>query len=266
MTALPTDGIPGGTPVSACIICFEEADRIADCVKSVDFCEQIVVVDSGSSDGTREIARALGAEVHVNAPFPGHREQKQRAVELARHDMVLCLDADERVTPELRACLLQLKARGLGAAAYSMPRRNHYLGRVVRHGLFWPDRKVRLFDRRFGRWGGTNPHDRVELAPGIEPRELGAPLEHLSFRDFGHHRRTLDSYTAIAARALFDAGRRCNVFDLLVRPPAVMLKSLLLKRGFLDGWRGFVIAGMAFHYDWLKYWRLRGLWKQRGAS
>ena len=263
---MPTDAAPTkaqGTLISACVICYREADRIVDCVRSVDFCDEILVVDSGSDDGTRELAAGAGADVVVNAPFPGHREQKQWAVDRARHDWVLCLDADERVTAELRARLLELKAAGLRGGGYSMPRRNHYLGRVVRRGLFWPDRKLRLFDRRVGRWGGTNPHDRAELDPGAERCELNEPIEHLSYRDLRDHLRTIDTFSAISARSLRQGGRRAGPLDLLVRPLAVAFKSLILKRGFLDGWRGFLIAAMAFYYDWLKYWRL---WRLGGQT
>ena len=252
---------PGRTPISGCVISYQEVDRIADCVRSLAFCDEVVVVDSGSRDGTRELAAELGARVVTNAPFPGHREQKQFAIEQARHDWVFCLDADERATPALQQRVRDLLAGGLQGAAYEMPRSNHYLGRIVRAGLFWPDRKIRLFDRRRARWGGTNPHDRVEVAAGAVVTRLEAPIEHLSYRDFRHHLRTIDSFTAIAARALCAEGRRTNPFDLLVRPPAVFVKSLLLKRGFLDGWRGLVIAAMAAYTDWKKYWRL--LWLPR---
>ncbi len=245
------------TPISGCVIAHQEEDRIADCVRSLAFCSEVVVVDSGSGDRTREVAVASGARVSINAPFPGHREQKQHAVDLAANDWVLCLDADERVTPELRARLEDLRRGGLRGAAYEMPRRNHYLGRVVRSGLFWPDRKVRLFDRRRARWGGTNPHDRVEVAAGGEVARLEEPIEHLSYRSLAHHLRGIDTYARIAAAALYAEGRRASWLDLAVRPPAVAFKSLVLKRGFLDGWRGVVISAMAGYYDWLKYWRLR---------
>jgi glycosyltransferase involved in cell wall biosynthesis len=242
-------------PISGCVICYQEADRIADCVRSLSFCDEVVVVDSGSTDGTQRIASELGARVIENRPFPGHREQKQFAVEQARFDHVFCLDADERCTPALQQRVRQLQQQGL-AAAYEMPRHNHYLGRISRHGLFVPDRKIRLFDRRSARWGGRNPHDRVELAAGVVCERLPEGIEHLSYRDFQHHLRTIDSFTAIAARQLAAEGKRANLFDLLVRPPAVFVKSLLLKLGFLDGGRGFVIAAMAAYTDWLKYWRL----------
>lgn len=244
------------TPISGCVICYQEADRIADCVRSLSFCDEVVVVDSGSTDGTIALARELGARVVVNAPFPGHREQKQFAIDRAQHDFVFCLDADERCTPELVARVRELQRGGFAADAYEMPRRNHYLGRILRHGISVPDRKVRLFDRRKARWGGRNPHDRVELSPGARCVRLDAAIEHLSYRDFRHHLRTVDSFTRIAAAALAAEGRRAGPFDLLVRPPAVFVKSLVLKLGVLDGWRGLVVAAMAAYGDWRKYWRL----------
>lgn len=244
------------TPISGCVICYQEADRIADCLRSLAFCDEVVVVDSGSTDDTVRLAEQLGARVVVNAPFPGHREQKQFAVDRARHDFVFCLDADERCTPELIARVRELQAAGLAADAFEMPRHNHYLGRVLRHGISVPDRKVRLFDRRKARWGGRNPHDRVELPPGARCERLDAGIEHLSYRDFRHHLRTADSFSRIAAAALAAEGKRASPFDLLVRPPAVFVKSLVLKLGVLDGWRGLVVAAMAAYTDWRKYWRL----------
>jgi glycosyltransferase involved in cell wall biosynthesis len=257
-------------PISGCVIAFEEADRVAACVAGLRrLCADVVVVDNGSRDDTRALVLRGGARLAVRQPFAGHVGQKQLAVDLAKFDWVLCLDADERVTPELDVAIRALFAGGEPeASAYSMPRRNHYLGRIVRRGLFWPDRKLRLFDRRLGRWGGVNPHDRVEMDPGIATVQLPerAAIEHLSYRDFRHHLRTIDSFTAIAARELRARGRRFSWLDLAVRPPAVAVKSLLLKRGFLDGWRGFLIAAMAFYYDWLKYWRLRAAWRAHRES
>jgi glycosyltransferase involved in cell wall biosynthesis len=254
---------PDGVRISGCVICFQEADRIADCVRSLAFCDEVIVVDSGSTDGTPRIAAELGARVITNAPFPGHREQKQFAIEQATNDWVFCLDADERARPDLQRRIGELKEAGLAAAAYEMPRHNWYLGRVLRHGFSWPDRKVRLFDRRCARWGGRNPHDRVEVDTGEAVARLEEGIEHLSYRDFRHHLRTIHSFSSIAAAAMVAEGRRAGVFDLLVRPPAVFCKSLLIKLGFLDGWRGFVVAAMAAYTDWLKYLRL---WRVGGRS
>jgi glycosyltransferase involved in cell wall biosynthesis len=243
-------------PISGCVISYQEADRIADCIRSLSFCDEVVVVDSGSTDGTREIASELGARVVLNQPFPGHRQQKQFAIEQAAHDLVFCLDADERCTKPLQLAIRELQASGFAADGYEMPRHNHYLGRILKHGLHVPDRKLRLFDRRKGQWGGRNPHDHVEMHTGTTTQRLASGIEHLSYRDFAHHQRTIDSFSRIAADALYAEGRRANLFDLLVRPPAVFVKSLLLKLGLLDGWRGLLVATMAAYTDWLKYWRL----------
>ena len=175
---MPDDGAAGAQRVSGCVISYQEEDRIVGCLGSLSFCDEILVVDSGSTDRTRELAAELGARVVTNEPFPGHREQKQFAVERARFDWVFCHDADERVSDSLRQRILRLKRAGFSGAAYEMPRRNHYLGRVVRGGLFWPDRKVRLFDRQLARWGGMNPHDRVEIQGGAAQPDQPAILLH----------------------------------------------------------------------------------------
>lgn len=253
----PQAAPPTRIPISGCVITFNEHDRIADCLRSMAFCDEIVVVDSGSTDGTDRIARELGARVVANAPFPGHKEQKQFAVEQARHDWVFCLDADERASPELVARVRDLAARGaLAGAGYEFPRQNYFLGKILRHGLHVPDRKLRLFDRRNARWGGTNPHDHVETLRGATTR-LPEPIVHLSYRDWAHVRRTTDSFTRIAAEALHAEGRRARWHDFVVRPAAVFVKGYVLKLGFLDGWHGIVAACYGAHYSWRKYCRLR---------
>lgn len=253
----------GRLPITGCVIAFQEADRIADCVASLSFCDEILVIDSQSTDATRELAEAAGATVEINHPFPGHREQKQHAVDRAKHDWVLCLDADERVMDGLREAITELwRTGGPTVDAFEILRLNHYLGRITRHGMFGPEKKIRLFDRRRARWGGTNPHDRVEVAADARVARWKHAIEHLSYRDFAHHKKTIDSFTRIAAAAMHAEGRRANPFDLVVRPLAAFLKSLVIKVGFLDGWRGLVIAWMAGYYDALKYWRL---WRTSSA-
>ncbi len=243
------------TRISGCVITFQEEDRIADCLQSLKLCDELLVVDSGSTDRTLELAELHGARIVVNAPFPGMPEQRQFAVDRASHDWVLCLDADERLSPELQERITELRTVGLRGAAYETPRRNRYLGKLLRRGLSWPDRKVRLFNRGYARCGGHNPHDRIEVLEGGEVTVLQEPIDHLSYRNFAHHLRVVDSFSTIAARTMWQQGRRASALDIL-RPPAVAFKSLVLKLGFLDGWRGLLIACMAGYYDWLKYWRL----------
>ncbi|MGN6454051.1 MAG: glycosyltransferase family 2 protein, partial [Steroidobacteraceae bacterium] len=166
--------------LSACIITFNEADRIEACVRSVDFCDEILVVDAHSSDRTRELAAARGARV-IERDWPGYRSQKQFAVDSARHDWVLCLDADERVSEQLRGEILALQRAGLASAAgWSIPRITDYFGRFLRHGKAYPDRLVRLFDRRRGGWSGYEIHENNRIDGRV--RRLHGHLEHYSYR------------------------------------------------------------------------------------
>jgi len=254
---------PRRTPLSACVIAFEEADRIGDCLASLAFCDERLVVDSHSSDATREIAAAAGARV-IERDWPGHVAQKAFAVGAASHDWVLCVDADERISPELRAEIERLRDAGFpGPPGYSMPRLSSYLGRWIRHGTWYPNRQLRLFDRRRGRWAGQDPHDRVELSG--RPGRLRGRLLHHPYRTLSDHLATIDRYTTIMASGLHEQGRRAGVSDLWLRPPARFLVSYLLRGGLLDGWRGLVLASLASHYVRLKYAKLRALEQGGGA-
>jgi len=247
--------------LSACVISFQEADRIGDCLRSLAFCDEIVVVDSHSTDGTPEIARALGARV-IDRDWPGFVAQKEFALRAATHDFVLCLDSDERVSATLRREIEELRARGFsGAAGWTMPRCTSYLGSWIRRGGWYPDRQLRLFDRRRGHWGGHDPHDRVELDG---PRgALSGDILHDAYRSFADHMRTVDRYTTIMAEGLHTRGERARSLDLVTHPLARFVRFYVLKRGCLDGWRGLLVAGMAATYAFLKYAKLLAL--QRGA-
>jgi glycosyltransferase involved in cell wall biosynthesis len=250
--------------VSACVITLNEEDRIADCLRSVDWCDEIVVVDSHSNDRTRAIATAMGARV-IERDWPGHVLQKEFAVRAAKHDWVFCIDADERVSPELRGEILALRDSGFPArAGWTMPRMSRYLGRWIRHGTWYPDRQLRLFDRRRGRWAGNNPHDRVEL--DAAPGQLRGNLLHDPYRTFAEHLRTIDNYTTIMARGMAARGRKASVADLVLRPLARFWKFYLLKGGFMDGWRGLLLAYLAAHYGRLKYAKLLVMQRQLGPE
>jgi len=240
--------------LSACVIAFNEEDRIDDCLASIDFCDEIVVVDSHSTDRTRERAAARGARV-VERDWPGHVKQKEFTIRTAAHDWVLCIDADERVTPALRAEILELRDAGFAVhAGWSFPRKTHYLGKFIEHGLWYPDRQPRLFDRRRGKWGGFDPHDRVELDGSLG--RLRGDLLHYSYRDLDDHLRTIDKYTTIMARGMFERGVRAGALDLVTHPLARFVKSYVFKLGVLDGWRGLLVAFLAAHYARLKYAKL----------
>ncbi len=243
--------------LSACIIAMDEEDRIADCLASLDFCDEVVVVDSHSKDGTRELAAALGARV-IERDWPGHVAQKEFTIRAAANDWVLCVDADERISPELRAEIVALRDAGFpGHAGWNFPRLSSYLGRWTTHGGWYPDRQLRLFDRRRGRWGGNNPHDKVLLDGKMGA--LRGNLLHHPYRSFGEHLRTIDKYTTIMAEGLHQRGKRAGLFDLSVRPSMRFVRSYVFKRGFLMGWRGLVQAYLSAHYGRLKYMKLYAL-------
>ena len=261
--------------VSACVISLNEEDRIARCLGSLAWCDELLVLDSGSSDATREIAKGCGARVETQ-DFLGHRRQKQRCVELASHDWIVSLDCDEwlshELQRELRSALDGLAREPDDVVGFSMPRRNVYLGRTMRHGQFWPDRKLRVFDRRRACWGGTDPHDRVELTGPGKVVELEHPIEHVSYRDFAEHAATVDRFARIAARAMYEEGRRAWLWSPWTRSSAAFVKNLVFKLALLDGWRGCLASWMAARYDWRKYAALRRLGRdgdqaaQEGAS
>jgi len=245
---------PSHPKLSACIIAMDEADRIEACLLSLDFCDEIIVVDSHSSDETRALASAMGARV-IERDWPGHVAQKEYAIRQASHDWVLCVDADERVSESLRKELRALQANGFqGHSGWRMPRLCSYLGRWISHGNWYPDRQLRLFDRRQGHWGGHDPHDKVELNGSFG--ELAGDLIHHPYRHFADHLSTIDKYTSTMARGLYDRGKRASLAQIVINPSWKFFRFYILKRSFLDGWRGLLLAYLAAHYTRLKYAKL----------
>jgi glycosyltransferase involved in cell wall biosynthesis len=239
------------------VITRDEEDRLGDCLASIAWCDEILVVDSHSTDRTRELAAAAGARV-VERDWPGHVAQKEFAIREARHDWVLCIDADERVTKALAEEIEGQRAQGLGrAAGYRVPRLSCYLGAWIRHGSWYPDRKLRLFDRRRGRWSGRDPHDRVEVEGPIV--DLESDLEHHPYRNLEDHLRTIDRYSTTMAEKLHEEGRRGRLVDVLIRPPLRFLVFYFIRGGLLDGWRGLLLAILASHYVRLRYLKLWSL-------
>lgn len=245
--------------LSACIITHNEADRIDACVCSVSFCDEILVVDAHSSDDTREQARALGARV-IERDWPGYRSQKQFAIEAAAHDWVLCLDADERVTDILRREIEALRDAGFpGSAGWSLSRITDYFGRFLRHGNAYPDRLVRLFDRRRGGWTGREIHENTRVQGSVG--RLGGHLEHYPYRSLSEHQARMQHYAGLMAQSLYASGRRCGLSRVLINPQWRFFRGYWLRLGFLDGWRGLVFALIEANYVRRKYLQLYWLGK-----
>lgn len=242
------------TAISACIITLNEADRIERCIRALDFCAEVIVVDSHSTDNTRELAAALGARV-IERDWPGYRSQKQFATDAAGNDWVLCVDADEVVTPQLRDQIRQVQSAGfIGARGYSIPRLTEYFGRFLRHGNAWPDRKLRLYHRAAAHWQGFEVHEKVAVnGPVIK---LQAPLEHYAYRNLDDHLLRVDRYARLMAAELHQAGRRCGVAAVVFNPGWRFIRGMLFKGGFLDGWRGWLFHFIEAGYVRRKYLRL----------
>lgn len=244
--------------LSACIITLNEADRIDACLDSLAFCDEIVVVDSGSTDGTRERASAKGARV-IEHRFEGYRAQKDFAVNAAHHDWVLCLDADERVTPALRASIEQARDQGFShTAGYRFARLTDYFGAPLRHGNAYPDRVLRLFDRRAGGWRNAREiHEHVSVGGAVG--RLDGDLDHDAYRSLGDQLARLDRYSKLMAEHMHAQGRRARIANILVNPAWRFVRGYVLRAGFLDGWRGLVYALVEANYvrqKFIKLWLL----------
>jgi glycosyltransferase involved in cell wall biosynthesis len=233
--------------ISACIIAFNEADRIGDCLDSLAFCDECVVVDSGSSDATRAIATARGARV-LQRDFDGYRSQKDFAVQSAGHDWVLCLDADERVDGALRASILAARDAGFAhAAGYRFNRLSDYFGKFLRHGNAYPDRVLRLFDRRRGGWRGTREiHEAASVDGAIDT--LAGDLIHFPYRSLEQQLVKTQRYARMMAEHEFARGKRASFGKLVVSPAWRFWRGYVLRLGFLDGWRGLVYAYVRANY------------------
>jgi len=242
-------------PLSVVIITFNEEQNIARCIASVkSVADEIIVLDSYSTDRTIEIARDLGAIVH-HEKFRGYIGQKNLAIQLASHNYILSLDADEALDEQLIAAILYEK-KSFHHRAYSMNRCTNYCGRYIRHGLWYPDKKIRLFDRRIARWSGLNPHDKIQLEKGFSVRHLSGNILHYSFNTIDDHLWQNNRLSSIAATSLYNIGTRSSWFKILVHPAWAFINGYFFRRGFLDGADGFTIAINTSHQVFLKYSKL----------
>lgn len=236
--------------ISATIITFNEERNIPRVIESLRCADEIVVVDSGSIDRTVEIASKLGARV-VENPWRGYSGQKNFASEQASHDWILSLDADEALSETLEAEIWQIKKNGPAYDAYTMPRLAQYLGRWILHSGWYPDRKVRLFDRRKARWVGDFVHESVVVDGRVG--HLQENILHFTCDSLSEHIKTMDRYTTLAAEQLVAKKVKIGIRQLLLNPPWTFFHTYVLQRGFLDGTEGLAIAYMAAIYNFLKF-------------
>ena len=241
--------------ISATIITFNEESNIKAACESVAWADEIVVVDSNSADATREIAAASGARVIANA-WPGFGAQKQFAVEQAKHEWIFSLDADERVSDELKRSIEELhkKPEAQLADGYEIARRTYYQRRWIRGGGWYPDRQLRLFKKSHGHWKERHIHESVAMNAGSRVERLNGDLLHYTSPDAAHHHRMIgERYAPLAARQMFEEGRRTSMLGVASAGPAAFIRSLILKGGLRDGFAGFTIASFAAHHAFLKH-------------
>lgn len=248
--------------ISALVITYNEENNIGRCLDSLrDIADEVLVIDSFSTDRTAEICKERGVGF-VQHRFEGHIEQKNYAVSLASNNYVLSLDADEALSETLKRSILAARNDWVNEG-YSVNRLTDYCGKWIRYCGWYPDRKIRLWDRRKGHWGGVNPHDHVSMPKNCRIGHLDGDLLHYSYPTVKHHITQIDSFTDIAARAAFQGGRRSHLlFDICLNPILTFLKKYFLKLGFLDGYEGFVISVSSGYGKFLKYVKLRELEKQ----
>lgn len=247
--------------ISAAIITYNEEKNIARCIASLQgVADDIVVVDSFSTDATKDICINLGVRF-VEHTFEGHIEQKNFAITQAQYPFVLSLDADEALSPELHASILQVK-QNPQYDGYTMNRLTNYCGQWIRHGGWYPDTKLRLWDTRKGRWGGINPHDKVLMDTNARIAHLKGDLWHYSFYTREQHLAQIVKFAHIGAKALKEKGVRPTYFRMYLHPVARFLKMYILKAGFLDGANGFFISRKSAWGNFVKYRALRGLYKK----
>ena len=240
--------------ISATIITLNEEKKLARALESlVDIADEIIVVDSGSTDQTESIARRYTDKVFFNK-WDGYTAQKNFATEKASHDWILSLDADECLSDHLRDTIIHIKDKKADVAAYRFPRKTFYLGRWISHSGWYPDYKTRLYDRHKARWDGDFVDESLLVDGEIETH--AGDLLHYSIDSINEHVRVTNRYTDLAAEELQARNRRASLIDLIVLPPITFIKSYIVKQGFRDGLPGFCIASFAAYYVFIKYAKL----------
>jgi glycosyltransferase involved in cell wall biosynthesis len=250
-------------PISGVVICLNEHDGIERCLASLEFCDEIVVVDSGSDDGTLELAKRYTDRV-IHQDFLGYVKQKNFALDQAKHDWVVCLDADEALSPELARAIPDAVATApADVDGFVLDRVTWFLGVWHDRGEWYPDRQLRVFRRSRGTWTGRDPHDRVVLQGASQP--LAGRLFHYNYRDLADHIDTVDRFSRVQAEAMYGEGVRFRVADLIVRPFTRFVKGYFLRQGFRLGLPGFMVSISTAYYVFMKYAKLWEIEQQQRA-
>jgi glycosyltransferase involved in cell wall biosynthesis len=240
--------------ISVAVICYNEEDNIARCLSSVSWADEIVILDSFSTDRTLEICRRFTDKIYQHE-FDGHIEQKNRVLGYCSNDWVFSIDSDEEVSPELRQSLIEWRRQENVIETGAMVNRSiYYLGQWIRYTSWYPDYKIRLFRKDVARWGGINPHDTILLKGKVA--RLSGHLYHYSYRDVSDHLRTIDKFTTISAREYKARGRKPSWLNLTLRPLFGIFKSYVIKRGFMQGKLGWMIAFLDGYYVLLKFMKI----------
>ncbi len=251
------------TPISVVIITFNEEKNIERCLLSVkEIADEIVIVDSFSTDKTKEICNKYGVKF-IEHKFSGHIEQKNFAITQAKFPHILSLDADEAVDIDLKNSILKAK-ENFHADGYIMNRLTNYCGKWIHHSGWYPDTKLRLWNSMKGHWAGINPHDKYEfLDPNSKTQKLAGDILHYSYYSVEEHDRQSEYFATIAANAYFKLGKKSPYYKLIINPIAKFLHHYIVHFGFLDGKAGFTIARISAHSTYLKYKKLRDLWSAK---
>jgi len=248
--------------LSVVVITFNEEKNIGRCIGSVQkVADEIIVLDSFSDDATVQIATSMGAIVKQSV-FNDYISQKNKAITMAANEYVLLLDADEMLSEELAGSILEAKKNGFAFKAYSMKRCNVFCGKYIKHGLWYPDKKLRLFDKRVAVCGGYNPHDKIIVQEDVPVKLLKGDMVHYAFDNIDDYLERNEEVSRVAARSLYEAGTRPSRLKIVFSPLWSFINGYFLRLGFLEGSKGFVIAVYTAQQSYLKHQKLRQLYRQ----